>query len=52
LKLLLGFIGVTDVEVVRVEGVALGPEVARRAVTAALAHVETLSPTPAVSALG
>jgi FMN-dependent NADH-azoreductase len=52
LKLLLGFIGVTDVEVVRVEGVALGPEVAQKAVTAALAHVETLSPTPAVTALG
>jgi len=43
LKQLLGFIGVTDVETIAVEGVAFGPEVAEKAFAAALAKVPTLS---------
>ena len=37
-----GFIGVTDIEFVRAEGVALGPDVAAPAVEAALAHADAL----------
>jgi FMN-dependent NADH-azoreductase len=49
LKQLLGFIGITDVETLTVEGVAFGPEVAEKAFAAALAKVSTLSPSQAVS---
>lgn len=43
LKVALGFIGLTDVEVIAVEGVAFGPEAAEKAVGAALARVEAIS---------
>jgi len=42
LRQILGFIGLTDVVSVVVEGVAFGPEVTDKSVAAALAHVETL----------
>jgi FMN-dependent NADH-azoreductase len=42
LKAALGFIGITDVEVIAVEGVAFGPEVAEKAVGGALARVEAI----------
>lgn len=38
LKTVLGFIGITDVEVIAVEGVAFGPEAAAKALDAALAQ--------------
>jgi FMN-dependent NADH-azoreductase len=44
LKTALGFIGITDVEVIPVEGIAFGPEVADKAVSAALARVAAISP--------
>jgi FMN-dependent NADH-azoreductase len=43
LKAALGFIGITDVEVIAVEGVAFGPEVAEKAVGGALARVEAIA---------
>jgi FMN-dependent NADH-azoreductase len=43
LKVVLGFIGLTDVEVIAVEGVAFGPEVTEKAVSAALARVKAIS---------
>lgn len=43
LRVALGFIGITDVEVIAVEGVAFGPEAAEKAVSAALARVEAIS---------
>ena len=43
LKAALGFIGVTDVEVIVVEGIAFGPEVAEKAVNGALARVNALA---------
>ena len=42
LKVALGFIGITDVEVITVEGIAFGPEVANKAVSTALARVEAI----------
>jgi FMN-dependent NADH-azoreductase len=42
LKTVLGFIGMTDVEVIVVEGVAFGPEAAEKAADAALASVDTI----------
>lgn len=39
LKAALGFIGITDVEVIAIEGIAYGPEAAQKAVSAALARV-------------
>lgn len=36
LRFILGFLGLTDIEVIDVEGVAFGPEAAERAVTAAV----------------
>ncbi len=42
LRTVLGFIGITDVEVIRVEGVALGPDAAERAVEKALGRTEEL----------
>jgi FMN-dependent NADH-azoreductase len=44
LKAALGFIGITDVEVIAVEGIAFGPEVAEKAVSNALARVNTIVP--------
>jgi FMN-dependent NADH-azoreductase len=43
LKAALGFIGITDVEVIAVEGVAFGPEVAGKAVNTALARVDAIA---------
>jgi FMN-dependent NADH-azoreductase len=43
LKAALGFIGITDVELIPVEGVAFGPEAAEKAVSTALAQVEALA---------
>ena len=44
LKAALGFIGITDVEVIAVEGVAFGPEVAEKAYDSALARVDAIAP--------
>jgi FMN-dependent NADH-azoreductase len=44
LKAALGFIGITDVEVIAVEGIAFGPEVAEKALNAAFARVEAIAP--------
>jgi FMN-dependent NADH-azoreductase len=44
LKTVLGFIGITDVEVIAVEGVAFGPEVAEKALNTALARVDAIEP--------
>ena len=49
LKLLLGFIGITEVEIIRVEGVALGPAVMEKAVTDAIAQVRVLTFKPVVA---
>lgn len=43
LKTVLGFIGITDVETIYVEGLAYGPEAAEKALAAAAAKVEALS---------
>jgi FMN-dependent NADH-azoreductase len=43
LKAALGFIGLTDVELITVEGVAFGPEVAEKAFNAALARVDAIA---------
>jgi FMN-dependent NADH-azoreductase len=42
LKHLLGFMGMTDVEVIAIEGVALGPDVAEKAVQGALERVSSM----------
>ena len=44
LKTILGFIGITDVEVIAVEGIAFGPEAAEKALNTALARVEAIAP--------
>jgi FMN-dependent NADH-azoreductase len=44
LKAALGFIGITDVEVIAVEGIAFGPEVAENALNTALARVDAITP--------
>jgi FMN-dependent NADH-azoreductase len=44
LKTALGFIGITDVEVIAVEGIAFGPEVAEKAFNTALARVDAIAP--------
>ena len=44
LKRVLGFIGITDVEVIHIEGVAYGPEAAEKALTAAAGRVATVRP--------
>jgi FMN-dependent NADH-azoreductase len=43
LKAALGFIGITDIELITVEGVAFGPEVAEKAYSAALARVDAIA---------
>jgi FMN-dependent NADH-azoreductase len=43
LKTVLGFIGITDIEVIAVEGVMLGPEIAEKSFAAALAAVGTVA---------
>jgi FMN-dependent NADH-azoreductase len=42
LKTALGFIGISDVEVITVEGIAFGPELAEKAVNTALARVDAV----------
>jgi FMN-dependent NADH-azoreductase len=42
LKHVLGFIGITDVEVIHIEGVAFGPEATEKALTAAAGRVSAL----------
>jgi FMN-dependent NADH-azoreductase len=44
LKVILGFIGITDVETIHIEGIAYGPEATDKALTAAAAHVKTVRP--------
>ncbi|MFC7400103.1 FMN-dependent NADH-azoreductase [Chelatococcus sp. GCM10030263] len=43
LKFVLGFIGITDVEIIYVEGLAMGPEAAEKAIGAAKSRVEELA---------
>jgi FMN-dependent NADH-azoreductase len=43
LKTALGFIGITDVEVIPVEGIAFGPEAAEKALGTALARVDAIT---------
>ena len=43
------FMGITDVEVINVEGIAMGPDIAKKAVADALAHVQTIVPAPAAN---
>ncbi|ATU92770.1 FMN-dependent NADH-azoreductase [Phyllobacterium zundukense] len=43
LKAALGFLGMTDVEVVRVEGVAMGPEAEAKAISSALEYTSDLA---------
>ena len=43
LKTVLGFMGMTDVDVIYVEGVALGPEAAQKAIASALARAKELA---------
>jgi FMN-dependent NADH-azoreductase len=40
---MLGFMGITDVEVIRVEGLAFGAEAAEKAISGALAHAGALA---------
>jgi FMN-dependent NADH-azoreductase len=44
LKHVLGFIGITDVETIHIEGIAFGPEAAEKAVSAAAGRVSTVPP--------
>jgi FMN-dependent NADH-azoreductase len=44
LRHVLGFIGIADVEVIRMEGIAFGPEAAEKAVSAATGRVSTVRP--------
>jgi FMN-dependent NADH-azoreductase len=50
LKHVLGFIGITDVELITMEGIAYGPEAAQKAVTAASQRVSSVRPCPAEAA--
>ena len=43
LRAALGFMGITDIETITVEGVAFGPEVAEKSYAAAIAKVATLA---------
>ena len=43
LRVILGFIGITDVEVIALEGIAFGAEVAEKAVSTALARVDAIA---------
>ncbi|MES2461979.1 MAG: NAD(P)H-dependent oxidoreductase, partial [Armatimonadota bacterium] len=43
LRTSLGFLGMTDIETVAIEGTAMGPEATEQAVAAARARAETLS---------
>jgi FMN-dependent NADH-azoreductase len=43
LKAALGFIGITEVEVIAIEGIAFGPEATEKALSAALTRVEAIA---------
>jgi FMN-dependent NADH-azoreductase len=43
LKSVLGFLGITDIETIYVEGLAFGPEAAEKAIGAAKSRVEELA---------
>jgi len=47
LKVALGFIGLTDIEIITIEGVAFGPDAAAKAVNAAMEKVSALGETVA-----
>jgi FMN-dependent NADH-azoreductase len=44
LKHVLGFIGITDVEVIHIEGIAFGPEAAEKALSGAAGRVSAIRP--------
>jgi FMN-dependent NADH-azoreductase len=44
LKHVLAFIGITDVEVIHIEGVAFGPEAAQKALSSASGRVARIRP--------
>jgi FMN-dependent NADH-azoreductase len=50
LKHVLGFIGITDVEVIHIEGIAHGPDAAQKAIAAAAGKVSTIRPLELVGA--
>jgi FMN-dependent NADH-azoreductase len=50
LKHVLGFIGITDVEVIHIEGIAYGPEAAAKALAAAAGRVSKVRPHVSASA--
>jgi FMN-dependent NADH-azoreductase len=50
LKAVFGFLGVTDIEVIHIEGIAFGPEAVEKALSAAKTHVATVRPHTAVAA--
>jgi len=50
LKHVLGFIGISDVEVIHIEGVAFGPEATEKALTAAAGKVSAVPPWEAKAA--
>ena len=50
LKAVLGFLGVTDIEVIHIEGIAFGPEAVEKALAAAKAHVAAVPPHVAAAA--
>ena len=52
LRTALGFIGLTDIEVIRVEGVGMGPEATDTALKKATARVTALAAAPRNAALG
>jgi FMN-dependent NADH-azoreductase len=43
LKSVLGFLGITDIETIYVEGLAFGPEASEKAIGAAKSRVEELA---------
>jgi FMN-dependent NADH-azoreductase len=43
LKAVMGFLGITDVKVIRAEGLAFGPDARKQAIEGALAELELLS---------
>jgi FMN-dependent NADH-azoreductase len=50
LKHVLGFIGITEVEVIHIEGVAFGPEATEKALSSAAGRVSALRHAPAAAA--
>jgi FMN-dependent NADH-azoreductase len=50
LRHVLGFIGITDVETIHIEGVAFGPEATQKALTVAAGRVSAIPPCPLAAA--